>query len=1074
MPIDPTRLPTPHDGPDDDDGLGRADVIDLGHKRLDDAPAQIGPYRVLETIGEGGMGVVYRAQQRVPIKRDVVIKLIKLGMDTKLVIARFEAERQALAMMDHPNIAKVFDAGTDETGRPYFVMEYVKGQPITEFADAHKLTIEERLRLMQQVCDAIQHAHHKGVVHRDLKPSNVLATLQDGKPSAKVIDFGIAKAMNAQLTDRTLFTQHHQMIGTPEYMSPEQANGSIDVDTRTDVYSLGVLLYELLTGQTPFDAKRLRSAAYDAMVRIIREEDPPRPSARLSTISGGGTSVPQSAPSTPAPNPPSTLSALAKSRSTTEREFQREVKGELDWLVMKSMDKDRGRRYATPTELSQDIERYLNGTPVVAVPPSWAYRASKFTRKYKRSILAAATLVALLCAGIAGTSWQAHRANVNAGLAATQRAAAEDALAVAERQRAEALLAAYIANLSLAKSAMENNDWPGARRFLNECPTPLRQWEWRFMMRRASRYEFALPVSSEVVACSPDESRIATATSNGGHASTIHLWSPADGKLLRSIGVPFETGSIRFSPDGRTVLASDAGARFDQTVGDYSVSTWDAESGSPTTEFKLGPMDEERGAALRMQGSAVLSPSGRYLARWNVDTMEVWDCSARKQLFMKRGDFARYGSAAFAADESTVAFTSKQQIECVDLRTGASRKVFAHGIARPTPFEPQVRLSPSGRFVWMGIGALNQDWTLFDAQTGAVLAKIDNGWADSVPLYTPDESSFITASNALVGFVSNTPSPEPPPGTPTHVLRMSGTAAPNFSPDGMLLASNALIMQWPSQKLIAELRGERADREWLSVAVMPRSRRLLIGRDRVTIASLESVDQVAYVMTPWMMAADAWRSRDFSDPNAQPYKVEIARDGRTVLTRAGRSTTLARAGTTPINVHALSHDGERLAYADGDHVTFVGAASGRELIRLPVLNYSSADENRFPAITKLSFAEQDQWLRIEYDDKMIEVWDVRDATVRQSERDTFDATRAWAEKHVAALLAGAKPEQRHIDQVKSDASLTELQRLFALEAITLRQKAVEYRERTRQEQQQLQQFLRTAATRPASESQPAN
>ncbi len=393
-------------------------AIERARKLLAAPPEHIGPYRILEPIGEGGMGTVYRARQDHPIKREVVLKLIKLGMDTKAVIARFEAERQALAMMNHPHIAKVFDAGTDETGRPYFVMEYVKGQSITTYADTQKLTLNDRLKLHQQVCEAIQHAHHKGVVHRDLKPSNVLVFTQDGKPFAKVIDFGIAKAMNTQLTDKTLFTQHQQMIGTPEYMSPEQADGNIDIDTRTDVYSLGVLLYELLTGQTPFDARRLRSAAYDAMVRIIREEEPPKPSVRLSTLAGSSAfspvtlrddaSDPASQPDKHASSqassiPTNTLATLAKSRSTDEKQFQKQVKGELDWLVMKAMDKDRSRRYTTPTDLSQDIERYLSGTPIVAAPPSLMYRARKFTRKHKRPLIAAAMLFAALVLGVSGT-----------------------------------------------------------------------------------------------------------------------------------------------------------------------------------------------------------------------------------------------------------------------------------------------------------------------------------------------------------------------------------------------------------------------------------------------------------------------------------------------------------------------------------------------------------------------------------------------------------------------------------------------------------------------------------------------
>jgi serine/threonine protein kinase len=320
-----------------------------------DAPERFGRYKVLERIGDGGMGIVYRAEQRVPIRREVVVKVIKLGMDTKLVIARFEAERQALAMMDHPHIAKVYDAGTDDRGRPYFVMEYVKGTPIVDYCDRNHLNVRQRLELFTQVCQAIQHAHHKGIIHRDIKPSNILVSTQDGKPFAKVIDFGIAKATNQRLTDRTLFTEHVNMIGTPAYMSPEQADGNIDIDTRTDVYSLGVVLYELLTGHTPFDARRLKSAALNEIARIIREEEPPKPSTLVNTIDArSATSASSKRKSGDLPDGSGpTLAALAKARGSSAEAYEKSLRGEVDWIVMKALEKDRARRYATPNELAR-------------------------------------------------------------------------------------------------------------------------------------------------------------------------------------------------------------------------------------------------------------------------------------------------------------------------------------------------------------------------------------------------------------------------------------------------------------------------------------------------------------------------------------------------------------------------------------------------------------------------------------------------------------------------------------------------------------------------------------------------
>ncbi|NUQ50775.1 MAG: serine/threonine protein kinase, partial [Phycisphaerae bacterium] len=294
----------------------------------------IGRYKLLQLIGEGGFGSVFMAQQESPVQRRVALKIIKLGMDTRQVIARFEAERQALALMEHPNIARVFDAGATEAGRPYFVMELVRGEPLTDYCDRNQLSIDERLRLFAQVCQAVQHAHQKGVIHRDLKPSNVLVTSTDGQAIPKVIDFGIAKATSARLTEKTVFTEHRQLIGTPEYMSPEQAEmTSSDIDTRSDVYSLGVLLYELLTGALPFDARRLRSAAFAEIQRIIREEEPPTPSLRLSRLDA--------------------LPSVAARRQIDPARLLRRVRGDLDWIVMKCLDKDRTRRYGTADALAQ-------------------------------------------------------------------------------------------------------------------------------------------------------------------------------------------------------------------------------------------------------------------------------------------------------------------------------------------------------------------------------------------------------------------------------------------------------------------------------------------------------------------------------------------------------------------------------------------------------------------------------------------------------------------------------------------------------------------------------------------------
>src|SRR2546421_7897567 len=352
----------------------------------------IGRYKLLEQIGEGGFGVVFMAEQQQPVRRRVALKVIKLGMDTKEVIARFEAERQALALIDHPNIARVLDAGATDTGRPYFVMELVRGVSITEYCDSNNLSTRQRLELFVPVCRAVQHAHQKGIIHRDIKPSNVLITMHDGVPVPKVIDFGIAKATSGRLTDKTLFTQYHQFVGTPQYMSPEQAEMSgLDIDTRADVYALGVLVYELLTGSTPFDAKTLREAAYAEIQRIIREVEPPKPSTRVSTLG-------------------ETLTAVAAHRGIDPRKLSALMRGDLDWIVMKCLEKDRTRRYETTNELRVEIERHLNNDTVLARPTSAAYRVRKFVRRHKLGVAAAAAIAVTLLLGIIGTTYGLLRA----------------------------------------------------------------------------------------------------------------------------------------------------------------------------------------------------------------------------------------------------------------------------------------------------------------------------------------------------------------------------------------------------------------------------------------------------------------------------------------------------------------------------------------------------------------------------------------------------------------------------------------------------------------------------------------
>jgi serine/threonine protein kinase/tetratricopeptide (TPR) repeat protein len=382
---DSTPIPSDPIGPAPSSGITSGSPAVVGQQW-----PVIGQYHILSVLGHGGMGVVYLAEQREPVRRRVALKVIKPGMDSEQVVRRFEAERQALALMDHPGVAKVLDAGSTDRGLPFFVMENVPGEPITDFCDRHRLSIPDRLSLFADVCAAVQHAHHKGVIHRDLKPSNILVAFRDGAPAAKVIDFGIAKALSGHLAQGTIFTHQGQLMGTPEYMSPEQAEMSVlDIDTRSDVYSLGVILYELLTGALPFDSRSLRDAGIAAIQRIIREEEPPRPSTRLSGVTLGR-------PGAPAPTTPGDPADIAAHRKSDTRSLLSILRTDLDWVVLKCLEKDRARRYETPSALAQDLRRFLNNEPVSAGPPSALYRARKFMRRHRAGVTAGALVSATL------------------------------------------------------------------------------------------------------------------------------------------------------------------------------------------------------------------------------------------------------------------------------------------------------------------------------------------------------------------------------------------------------------------------------------------------------------------------------------------------------------------------------------------------------------------------------------------------------------------------------------------------------------------------------------------------------
>jgi WD40 repeat protein/serine/threonine protein kinase len=616
--------------------------------------AVIGPYKLIQTIGEGGMGSVFMAEQTHPVQRLVAVKAIRPGMDSRQVLARFEAERQALALMDHPNIAKVLDAGTTATGRPYFVMELVKGVPITRYCDECRLTPRERLELFVPVCQAVQHAHQKGIIHRDIKPSNVLIAPYDGRPVPKVIDFGVAKATGPRLTERTLYTEFGAVVGTLEYMSPEQAQlNQLDVDTRSDVYSLGVLLYELLTGMTPLDPERLKKAELLEVLRIIREEEPPRPSTRLRTTE--------------------VLPSIATNRGTEPNRLSGLVRGELDWIVMKCLAKDRNRRYETANSLAMDLRRYLNDEPVLACPPSASYRLRKLLRRHKLPVAVALLLLLMLVIMLA----LAINSNYRIDKALTERTRAFQDLEAEQDKTAQALkrehelknkvsesleqerLALYFHRIALAYREWEAARVARAEFLLDECPTYLRDWEWHYLKRQCHLDDLTFRGHTNIItglAVTADTGLVVSRSAEGA----VKLWNPADGR------VTFEFNT----PPGSSTIMSASGTRLAERD-DEDVVVFDVKRGKLLRKIPVGKRNGHYGIQLSPDGARLLAGSGeekdRIIREWNIeDGQRVLEVTPPS-------DPAPIAALAFRRDGQAIILGEDQHLVVRDATTGAEK-----------------------------------------------------------------------------------------------------------------------------------------------------------------------------------------------------------------------------------------------------------------------------------------------------------------------------------------------------------------------------------------------------------------
>ncbi|HEX4794446.1 MAG TPA: protein kinase, partial [Humisphaera sp.] len=742
-------------------------------------------------------GEVWVAKQSAPVKRKVALKLIKTGMDSRAVLNRFEQERQALAMMDHPNIARVLDGGMTQTGQPFFVMELVNGLPLTRFCDEAKLTPRQRLELFVPICQAVQHAHQKGIVHRDLKPANILVTLVDGQPVPKVIDFGVAKATGGKLTEETVSTGFGAAVGTLEYMSPEQAGYSnVDVDTRADIYSLGVILYQLLTGLVPIDGGRLRNVALAEMIRIIQEEEPSKPSTRLSTD--------QSLPS------------LAALRQIDPYKLMTLLRGELDWVVMKCLEKSRERRYETASALGKDIQRYLADEPVDARPPSASYRMQKFVRRNKGRVIAASLLLLALLGGMTGTSWGLLAAKRALGAEARQRNIAERAADERERARAAAEYeknqkeqaraaadkALYFNRINLAAQYWQSGNLEQSGRILDLCAPNVRGWEWRYLDRLHHADLQTLPGDGRITTdlqLSSDGRRLAAFSPNGID-SRVRIWDLSRGQSLteiegQDIGRQFTCCAM--APDGQMIAIGERSG---------AISFWNPQSGRITREFAKLP---------RSINSLSFSPDGKWLAaaraEWRNGEMVlpvfesprfedfvVWDVGSGAEVFHPKG----YGFVAAFSPDGTRLLTFKMntalrltpitpETQLALFDTSNWTEVNAGKLGSPKRFAFSVatgKLALGDDDRMTGI----QQIRLIDAANGSQLAAFSPGlMAVNFDIALSPDASLLAMTQGLIGGeieVWDTKAPRPIRTLRGHTQAVNSLT---FTPDGKLLSCSA-------------------------------------------------------------------------------------------------------------------------------------------------------------------------------------------------------------------------------------------------------------------------------------------
>jgi len=945
----------------------------------------VGCYKLMKQIGRGGMGVVFSAQQFKPVERQVALKVVKPGMDTKQVIARFEIERRTLAMMDHPNIAHVYDAGETESGLPYFVMELVRGMPITDYCDDAQLPARDRLRLFVKVCYAVQHAHQKGIIHRDIKPSNVMVTLHDGNPVPKIIDFGVAKAIHQETGEETAHTLFAQIVGTPLYMSPEQAEfGGVDVDTRTDIYALGVLLYEMLTGTTPFDRRALYEASQDEMRRIIREDEPPRPSNRINTLDED------------------TLTDVVERRRTDRKRLCQTLSGDLDWIVIRAIEKDPQRRYQTAGEFAEDVQRFLNDELVAARPPSASYRMRKFAGRHRAALGSAAAIALTLILGIAVSTWQALEMHRARDIAVDRSIIAEEQRIRAEAANSRVQRLLYVSGMKVASDALRRGDIASAANLLaphrpHGDSEDFRGFEWYYMNRIVELPSHATMECPDEVFCvqpSPDgtllaavcgdgniyifdaktgksvrtistesqsanfacwswdQTEITTADANGW----LKIWNVSDGTEDRSIAAhEGEAFCVRYLPNDATLISSGE---------DEMIYLWDRATGK-----KIGTLAGHE----RDPENIAVSPDGRYLASSSSDgTLRLWDLETQEEEGFWDLKDSRVLCVAYSNDGRHIAAgTVHGGVVLVDTKTKQRRKLADQldGVEAITFLTDDDWLATGDRGGTIHLWPVTED----DSQENSTLERTTTpSW--SAHAHRIQTLAVIPGSNLLVSGGRDrlvnvwTTNPQPArwriaaPGKEASGI-VAGMA---LGKDNQLYFADQNILQYDlASRKDSEVFSTQPAR-WKNLASSSDGCWMAASdRKTLTLFDVESQKNIQ----SWAIRHDLGDPRLAISPDGQKIAAAWWDKAKHVeIYDTNRPSQILRFPATQCQAVTFSPDGKRLAYGSMDDLIIRDIANDRELVRLQ-------DHNS--TLSACAFHSSGDYVATVSHDRRLKLWNAR-------------------------------------------------------------------------------------------------